>query len=169
MRVFTISGLACVAVFVAGVAPADPLPHEKLGLWLQDATTMGQHVSGQYCIDATTEARMSVFSSSMAHNGKCQRGAIVHEADGSWTNESTCEFRPGVKKATRAVISGDFNSKFTMALTSVPDGASIVNMTATWTGPCKPGMKGGDVIMSNGMKINLLDGTSSGQPGAAPR
>jgi hypothetical protein len=42
-------------------------------------------------------------------------------------------------------------------------------MTATWTGPCKPGMKGGDVIMSNGMKINLLDGTSSGQPGAAPR
>jgi hypothetical protein len=166
MKALTICALTGAAILFAGVAAADPLPHEKLGLWLQDATTMGQHVSGQYCIDATTEARMSVFSSAAAHNGKCQRGPIVHQADGSWTDESTCEFRPGAKKTTRAVISGDFNSKFTMALTSVPDGASIMNMTATWTGPCKPGMKGGDVIMSNGMKMNLLDGTSSGLPAA---
>jgi hypothetical protein len=39
-----------------------------------------------------------------------------------------------------------------------------MNMTMTWLGPCKPGMKGGDVIMSNGMKINALDGTASGLP-----
>jgi len=168
MKVFAISGLAGIVIFVASVAAADPLPKERLGLWQQDATTMGQKVSGLYCIDATTEAKMSVFSNAASHNGGCQRTPIVHGPDGSWTDTSTCEFRPGVKKTTRAVISGDFNSKFTMALTSVPDGASIMNMTATWTGPCKPGMKGGDVVMSNGMKINLIDGTSSGMPGAAP-
>jgi hypothetical protein len=167
MRVFTISALTGVAVLLASVAAADSLPHEKIGLWLQETTMSGQHISGQYCIDATTEARMSVFSSTVSHNGKCQRGPIVHEADGSWTDVSTCEFRPGVKDTTRAVISGDFNSKFTMALTSLPSGASIMNMTGTWIGPCKPGMKGGDVVMSNGMKMNLLEGTSSGLPGGA--
>ncbi len=37
-------------------------------------------------------------------------------------------------------------------------------MTMTWMGACKPGMKGGDVVMNNGMKMNVLDGTMSGGP-----
>jgi len=168
MKGFTISGLAGIAFVVANVAAADPLPHQKLGLWLQDTTTMGQRLTSQFCFDAATQARMSAFSSTMAHCDKCQPGPIVHGADGSWTNVNTCEFRPGVKRTTRAVISGDFNSKLTMTLTSLPGGAPIMNMTSTWTGPCKPGQRGGDVILSNGMKMNMLDLKASG-PTGVPR
>jgi hypothetical protein len=168
MKVFTIYGLASIAVFAASVAAADPLPHQKLGLWLQDMTTMGQHITSQFCIDAATEAKISAFSSTMAHSDKCHPGPIVHEADGSWTNVNTCEFRPGAKRTTRVVISGDFNSKLTMTLTSLPDSKAIMSSTSTWAGPCKPGQRGGDVIMSNGMKMNVLDSANPGKPGATP-
>jgi hypothetical protein len=168
MKVFAICGLASFAVFVASVAAADPLPQQKVGLWLQNMTTMGQHITSQFCIDAATQAKMSAFSSSMAHSDKCHPGPIVHGADGSWTNVNTCEFRPGAKRTTRAAISGDFNSKLTMTLTSLPDGATIMTSTSTWAGPCKPGQRGGDVIMSNGMKMNMLDSANPGKPGATP-
>ena len=34
-------------------------------------------------------------------------------------------------------------------------------MTATWLGPCKAGQRGGDVILPNGAKENVLDMTRS--------
>jgi hypothetical protein len=164
MKISRISGLAGIAVSIAGLAAADtPLPHEKVGLWEQSMTMMGHPITSQFCIDAATEAKLSVFAASISRNTRCQHGPLVHNADGSWTSTSTCEFRPGVKDINRATISGDFNSKFTETLTSLPSGKVTMNMTSTWVGPCKPGMKGGDTIV-NGMKMNMLDGTSSGTP-----
>ncbi len=32
-----------------------------------------------------------------------------------------------------------------------------MTITSTWTGPCAPGQRGGDLIMANGQKINLTD------------
>jgi len=52
-------------------------------------------------------------------------------------------------RTTHALISGDFNSKLTLVTTT--EGGNRPEMTMTWIGECKPGMKAGDVIMSNGM------------------
>jgi len=165
MKAFTISVLSCT--LAAGMASAQSLPHQKIGLWQQQSTMMGMHITGELCVDAATQEKLSAFSSSVAHHGKCERGPIVHGADGSWTNDSTCEFRPGAKQTVHAVVTGDFDSKYTMTLTSLPDGRAITTVTSTWMGACKPGQHGGDFVMGNGMKINVLDPTSSGSPGGA--
>ena len=157
MRVFKISGLASIAVLaaVAATAGTQALPHQKLGLWQSETTMAGQHFSSQSCIDAVSEAKMSAFSYQVTRKN-CQPGQINHNPDGSWRSVTTCEFRPGVKTTTRADITGDFNSKFTMVMRSPPDAAPQMTMVMTWIGPCKPGQKGGDVIM-NGKKMNVLN------------
>ena len=168
MRVFKIAGLASIAILAAGAATAgtQALPHQKLGLWQSETTMAGQHFLSQLCIDAASEAKMSAFSSQVSQKN-CQRGQISHNPDGSWSSVTTCEFRPGAKSTSRAVITGDFSSKYTMVLRSPPDAAPEMTMVMTWIGPCKPGQRGGDVIM-NGTKMNVLDTESPVQRGAAP-
>lgn len=158
MRLPNFAVLTGIIVFTAGIALADtPVPHQRLGLWQTAMTMVGRNFTTQSCIDAATEAQMSALTSQI-RNKKCQSQQITHNRDGSWTSTSTCEFRPGVMRTSHTVITGDLNSKFNMVLRS--DAASAPEMTAinTWLGPCKPGMKGGDIIMSNGTKMNVMDG-----------
>ena len=37
------------------------------------------------------------------------------------------------------------------------DGSSQMTITAKWLGPCAAGQKPGDVIMANGMTMNVLN------------
>lgn len=153
--IFAIS--ACIAVAAATAALADtPLPHQKLGLWQTSMKMVGQDISSQSCVDAASEAQMSAFSAQL-RSKKCKSSQITHNMDGSWTSISTCEFTPGQSHTTRTTVTGDFNSKYTAVMHSDRPGAKDTTMTSTWLGPCKPGMRGGDVIMSNGMKMNMMD------------
>ena len=89
-------------------------------------------------------------------------------------------FRRGDER-THGVISGDFNSAYTVKVSSkreggpaVPgrpaDGTSNMTMEAKWLGACKADQKPGDMIMSNGMKMNIRDIPNlPGIPGAAPK
>jgi hypothetical protein len=149
--------MAGAVAFAAGVASADaPVPHQRAGLWETSMTMMGRPFLTQSCIDAASEEKMSVFSSQLRHRN-CKSGAVTHNADGSWTAVSVCEFTPGNVSTTRAIITGDFNSRIAMAMHTDRPGMPDMQMTMTWQGPCKPGMRGGDVIMGNGMKMNMLD------------
>ena len=155
--------IVTVAVVAAGAASADTPPQPKIGLWQGEEATQGQNFSSQTCIDAATQDKMSAFSAN-ARQKICKSSGITHNLDGSWTSTSTCEFRPGHVTTTRAVVTGDFNSKYNMVMTVEGETKPEVTMTMTYLGACKPGMKGGDVIMSNGMKMNVIDGTMSGMP-----
>ena len=59
------------------------------------------------------------------------------------------------------MITGRFDSAYTMTVTSdsasAPGGKSTMTMAAKWLGPCTGDQKPGDMIMGNGMKINVLD------------
>jgi hypothetical protein len=157
MKTYAICGLACLAVLASGTAMAadPPLPHMKLGLWNESGTTGPMSVKMQFCVDAATESQMSAFSAAARSSRNCEHDPIIHGADGSWTSTNTCDFH-GAKRTTRAVITGDFNSRYSMVLSIQPSGKVESTMTAEWAGPCKPGQRGGDVIMSNGMKMNVL-------------
>lgn len=159
MRQFSAIGLASILVLTLGVgiAAAQEPPHQKVGLWRNKITVAGRTMENQSCVDAASEARTSAFSKEAAKNGKCGDRQITHNADGSWTSVATCERRPGVKRTTRTDITGDFNSKIAITLRTPPTAAPSMTMEATWIGPCKPGQRGGDVIMSDGTKMNLLD------------
>jgi hypothetical protein len=152
--IFTLS--ACVA-FTAAAFADTPIPHQKVGLWQTSMKMMGQDITSQSCIDAASEAKMNAFSTQL-RNKNCKASQITHNIDGSWTSVSTCEFSPGQMHTTKTTVTGDFNSKFTAVMHTDRPGAKDMTMTSTWLGACKPGMKGGDVIMSNGMKMNMTDG-----------
>lgn len=95
----------------------------------------------------------------------------VQRSENSTTIDSTCVL--GGKPATaHSVITGSFDSAYTMTVTSqspdIPDGKMIMTMDAKWLGPCAVDQKPGDIIMSNGMKINVPEiekhGISPGIP-----
>ena len=63
---------------------------------------------------------------------------------------------------------GDFNSAYTVEVTSkreggrpipgvAPGGETHMKIAATYIGACAAGQRPGDVIMSNGMTMNILD------------
>jgi hypothetical protein len=162
-RSFAIA-LAAFAVSAAGLASADtPVPHQKDGLWESAMTMMGKPFTTQSCVTEESQAKMSIFSSQMRQKN-CSSSSITHNMDGSWTSASVCKFGPSASRTTHAHITGDFNSKVTIEISGDGSSTPETTMTMTWVGPCKPGMKGGDVMMSNGMKMNVLDGTMSGMP-----
>jgi hypothetical protein len=157
------AALAGAAAIVAGLASADtPVPHQKDGLWESSMTMMGHPVTTQSCVSEESQAKMSVFSAQMRQKN-CSSSSISHNMDGSWSSTSTCTFG-GKARTTHAHITGSFDSKITMVLTTEGSNKPDMTMTMAWMGPCKPGMKGGDVWMGNGMKMNVLDGTMSGMP-----
>jgi hypothetical protein len=163
MRISKFALLAGIAVVASGAAEADtPVPHQRVGLWESSMMMAGKPFTTQSCVSEESQAKMSVFSSQLRQKN-CKSSQVAHNMDGSWTSTSTCTFG-GHERTSRAQLTGDFNSKITMVMYTNGSSTPDMNMTMTWMGPCKPGMKGGDVWMANGMKMNVIDGTMSGMP-----
>jgi hypothetical protein len=163
MKILVSVALSSIAVMAPALVSADPaVPHQKVGLWESNMTMMGHPVTTQSCVSEESQAKMSVFSSQMRQKN-CTSSSITHNMDGSWSSSSTCTFG-GKARTTHAHITGSFDSKITMVLTTEGSDKPDMTMTMAWMGPCKPGMKGGDVWMGNGMKMNVIDGTMSGMP-----
>ena len=66
------------------------------------------------------------------------------------------------------MVSGDFNSAYTVEVTSTreaarplpgvaPGGETHMKIAANGSAPCAAGQRPGDIIMSNGMTMNVLD------------
>jgi hypothetical protein len=157
--------LPCVVLLAHGIARADtlPLPHQKLGLWQQVMTIGGNDTSDQVCLDAAAEAKMSTLGSQFA-NKTCRPKQITHNPDGSWNVDSICTPARGLTLTSHVKVTGDLNTKFRAVVDSTMSGSPIKEIdgthqtiiTSSWLGPCKAGQKGGDIIMSNGVKINMM-------------
>ena len=164
----SIAVIAGMAILTTGATLAETLPHQKPGLWQQSFTTGTTKISDQVCLDAASEAKLSAFGSQM-QNKLCRSQTVSRTGAKSWSVISICELKPGSKTTTHVEITGDFNSKFTAVMNVSTAGAPLDTahntqrtiFTTTWLGPCKAGQKGGDVIMSNGVKVNVLDATKA--------
>jgi hypothetical protein len=169
MRILSIAGISCAALLAVGGAIADPmsLPHQKPGLWHEAVTADGKTSTNLICLDEASETRLSALGVQVGKRS-CQSREVGHNQDGSWTVVAACSFGGTWKTVNHSEVTGDFDSKittvtdatFTGAPAGTPDGAHRVVIVATWQGPCQPGQKGGDVVMSNGTTINILDGAS---------
>ena len=141
----------------AAAASAAEFPPRKAGLWdLSMKTPDGRTVSMQQCVDAKTDAALQSMSGGMAQRA-CSKRDIQRSGD-TITIDSVCTIA-GQTRTAHAVITGNFDSSYTMVLTSRAAGtaARSTTMTAKWSGPCAAGQKPGDVIMANGFKMNILD------------
>src|SRR5580700_6472081 len=169
-----IGGISVLVLIGAMPALAAEMPTRKSGLWEVKMNVEGRNAPGQtiqQCIDAATDQMMQSSAGPFAQ-GACSKRDVVKSATGI-TIDSTCGV--GGKTATaHSVITGSFDSAYTMTVTSeseaMPGGKMTMNMAAKWLGPCTGDQKPGDMIMGNGMKINILEmqkrGGVLGAPGA---
>lgn len=175
-----------LSVFVLALCTAAPalaveMPPRKPGLWemrmSMDGVKMPPQLA-QHCIDAETDKLMSDMGSGMQKE-MCEKHEMSKNGD-TLVVDSVCNIG-GVNTTTRAEVSGDFNSAYTVKVHSrredkpgakkKPSGPAEITMTiaATWAGECKKGQTPGDMIMPGGVKINVRDmqKMQAGQ-GAAP-
>jgi hypothetical protein len=165
MKIRTSVAAACMVAgaIASGSAFAIDYPARKPGLWeiqTGDATGKGAGQTIQQCIDAASDKTLREMGQGMGKD-LCSKQELRLES-GKLVMDSVCKI--GTTTATsHAVMSGDFSTAYRMESRSTyspplmgrTEGTSL--MEAKWVGPCKPGQKPGDMVMSNGMKMNVLD------------
>jgi Protein of unknown function (DUF3617) len=149
-----------VFVLFASAASAADFPARKPGLWA--ITIAGAHsIVVRQCSDAASDE--AVLAAGIGNSGNCAK-PDVQQSGNTIAITSVC--KSGSKTTTsHMVISGSLESKYTMTMTG-QDSAKPTTLYAEWLGPCEANQKPGDVIMPNGVKINLLSAerhASSGQ------
>jgi hypothetical protein len=166
MRRHLILVVACASV--AAPAFALDMPARKPGLWQLTMTfeqpKLPSHVVEQ-CTDAATDKLLNGnFGGSVQQN--CQKQE-AHRAGATLVVDSVCSFG-GATSTTHAVVNGNFNSAYTVKVVTRREGGRPMPgvgqhgemhmaVAAKWLGPCAKGQRPGDMIMGNGMKMNVLD------------
>ncbi len=169
MRIAAIFALALVTTSAA----AQDMPARKAGLWELTMTFEGRNTppqTMQHCIDAATDKAMQDMSAG-ARGQTCSKRE-VKKVGTTIVFDSVCNVGAGTM-TSHGVVSGDFNSAYTIKINSKREGPAIPNMPAEtqmaidakWLGPCKADQKPGDIIMANGMKMNVTDMQKGGPPG----
>jgi len=164
MRLPTLVVLAAVA---AAPAYAVDMPKRKSGLWEMNTTRDAGAPAGprgggpiQMCIDEKTDD-MSRQMGENATKDMCSKRELRREGD-RIVADSVCKFGE-TTATTHSVISGRFDSsyevdvrsKFEPPMMGMTESHSIIK--ARWLGPCKADQRPGDVIMPNGMRMNMFD------------
>jgi hypothetical protein len=147
---------AAVGAGAVATAPAGPvtLPKRKPGLWTHTVNTEGMQQTMKLCIDADTDAKMTVWGQA-ASKEMCARN-VVTAAPGGYAFESECDMGQMGKTSGKGTVTGDFNSAYVVKTTSTTTGSSMpqanktseMTLTAKWEGACPAGMKGGDMRMT---------------------
>jgi hypothetical protein len=165
--IFRIHVIAICLLFAAPAFAID-LPTRKAGLWeihmeFQGHSSLPIQAMKQ-CTDAASDKLMTLnFGGAGQHCSKQD----ISNSGGAITVDSVCNFG-GTTSTSHAVVTGDFNSAYTIEVTSMREGGrpipgaapgheSHMKIAAKWIGACAAGQRPGDVIMGNGMTMNVLD------------
>ncbi len=158
------------------MALALDLPARKPGLWELTMSFGDRKIPAQVmrqCTDAASDKLMNSNFGGAAQQACSQQN--VTRSGGTITVDSVCTIA-GATTTAHAVITGSFDSAYSMQVTSKrvggpmlpgmePNGESHMSIAAKWLGPCESGQRPGDVIMANGMKMNVLDLQKQNPPG----
>jgi hypothetical protein len=150
----------------AGSVSAADLPKRKSGLWEITTASSAMEKAGKgamtlsMCIDQNSDADWLRESQQNAQS-KCSKQDYKAERD-RVTFNSVCNFGQ-TTATTTGVASGDFDKQYKVEtkssydppLRGVKEASNTI--TAKWLGPCKAGQKPGDMVMPNGMTMNLHD------------
>ena len=147
---------AAFAGSISSPAPAADAPLRKPGLWEVKTSIEGQGrpVTVQQCIDAATDQMLQ--SSAGPFAAPLCTGRDVTKSDAGMMIDTHCKIN-GKAADAHAVVSGSFDSAYTMTVTAEGGVLPPVKMTmeAKWLGACAAGQLPGDVIMANGVKVNI--------------
>jgi len=166
---------AAAFLVLAGAMPAlaAELPTRKAGLWEVRMSFENRNGAGgpsiQQCIDASTDQMMQSSAGPLAQ-AVCPKHDVQRSGN-TTTIDATCTLA-GKTATSHSVITGSFDSAYTMTVTSqsdaLPGGSMTMTMEAKWLGPCAADQKPGDLIMPGGIKMNIPEmqkrGLSQGVP-----
>lgn len=167
LAVFGVAAASCQA-FAAGTIE---LPSRKPGHWeikmVTEVPSGGPETLIQLCIDAETDKLMMEQGMSLTDD-MCSKREMKREGD-TIVIDAVCTMGP-VKSTSHTVISGDFQSSYTMKISGDVDGLPAgragnaglqqTSMTqhARWlSADCPDGLTAGDMKMPGGMKVNVKD------------
>jgi hypothetical protein len=115
-------------------------------------------ISAQMCLDASTDRELMDYTLKFTE-GKCR--SLTSKRQGkSIVIDADCTFGSKVTRS-KTVITGDFQSAYTMRTEGTMEGGSrgpqamLTTQTATWKGPDCPNMKPGDISLFGGVKMNI--------------
>lgn len=149
------------ALVVTQQALAADLPSRKPGLWEIKTTIEGRNPPTQVikqCIDEATD-QMTLSIAGPFSPAVCPKREVKPSGD-SITVDSTCTIGKTTAN-THAVITGSFDSAYTMTVKSegpgLPGGAMMMTIAGNRLGDCTPEQKPGDIIFGNGRTVNILE------------
>ncbi len=153
------AGFAVGAVFgllLAAPASAGDAASRRPGLWEVKTSIddRGRAVTVQQCIDASTDQMLQASAGPLS--APLCAGHEVKTSEGGMTIDTQCRFN-GKPASAHAVVSGSFESAYTMTVTAEGEDLPATKMTmdAKWLGACAAGQQPGDVIMAGGVKVNI--------------
>ena len=170
--------IVAAAMLTAAPAFALDMPTRKAGLWEIKMAFEGRNLPAQVirqCVDAATDKLMNANFGGSTQDA-CSKKDIKNSG-GTMTVDSVCKFGE-VTSTSHAVVTGSFDSAYTVNVTTTrqggpampgvaPGAASHMTIESKRLGACEAGQKPGDIIMGNGIKMNILDLPKMG--GAPPR
>jgi hypothetical protein len=157
--------LILAAFIVSTPALTAEMPARKPGLWEMKMVMEGGPMPAQtfqHCIDATTDKKMSALGGTS--NDQCSKQEIK-QSGSTITIDAVCNFGAG-NTTSHSVVTGDFNAGYTVKTSSKREGGPSIpgmpaetkmTIEAKWTGACKADQKPGDMVLPNGMKMNIND------------
>lgn len=159
--------ISSLGAFLLPMVSANALdvPARKPGLWeislnFAGGPVVGHSMTSQHCIDAETDKQMNAMAGGRAD--MCSKMNMQKTSTG-YTFESVCNLGTG-NATSSGTITGSFDSAYVVDVTTKHEGGppipgmpaqSHMQISAKWVGACKPGQQPGDMIMANGMKINI--------------
>jgi Protein of unknown function (DUF3617) len=112
----------------------------------------------QQCIDAETDGLSQSIAGPFSA-AVCPERNVQRSAD-QVTVDSSCTIA-GKAATAHAVVTGSFDSAYTMKVIAegaiLPGGKMTMTMEGKWIGACTADQRPGDIIMGNGVKINIPD------------
>jgi len=155
--------LCLLASGFAQAAGLADLPKRKPGLWeLSVVAASGQQtqVTGRMCLDAATDAALTNFGVGLSNQVCSKRDVRVTGSVA--TIDAVCKIGDSVQTLhSKITFTGNTAYRAEVRVHSDPPFMGRSDTTTTqigkWTGSCPPEMKPGDLMMANGMKINLKD------------
>ena len=144
------------------------MPARKAGLWQMKMTFAQPALRAQVirqCIDAATDKLMNANFGGVAQQSCSKQD--MHKSGDTIVVDSVCSFS-GRTTQTHAVVTGSFDSAYKVDVTTKhvsgpplpgapPGGINRMMIEATRLGDCTKGQHPGDIIMGNGMTMNVLE------------
>lgn len=163
-QLFSFAMLVAALALCAEPGLALELPTRRAGLWELKMLRAGSptpEMTMQHCTDETTDKKMTTQLSPMAKQN-CTRNDTQKTATG-YVTDSVCSYG-GTTMTSHSEVTGDFNSAYSVKVTSHNEGAPAgaprdTNMTlqAKWLGACPADQKPGDIVMPGGFRMNITD------------